>query len=206
MRKHDTLTDLSGGQDPSTKEKLLDAGKDAFYEKGYLGASLRQICSACGVTTGAFYFFFPSKEALFCAIVDPVIDACIKTGDSLVTSEINAPETGRENDLQMMEFEYRYRKEILILTEGAKGSCREHFRESILEHLEKSFRRFFAASLGREPNPDIIRILVQFRYESNISILKGAKDMEQALFLAEILACYADSGFQSLMEQYKDVL
>ncbi len=40
-----------------TKEKLLQSARAEFLAKGYQGASLRSICKASGVTTGALYFF-----------------------------------------------------------------------------------------------------------------------------------------------------
>ena len=61
-----------GGAD--TRKRLLKAAAKEFSERGYKGASLRQICSASGVTTGALYFFFESKEDLFRNVVKPVMD------------------------------------------------------------------------------------------------------------------------------------
>ena len=49
----------------STLERIQQAALDEFAEKGFLGASLRQIVKNAGVTTGAFYGYFSSKEALF---------------------------------------------------------------------------------------------------------------------------------------------
>ena len=54
-----------------TLENILQAAMEEFSEKGFLGASLRQIVKKAGVTTGAFYGYFSSKEALFNAIVEP---------------------------------------------------------------------------------------------------------------------------------------
>ncbi|MCR4755224.1 MAG: TetR/AcrR family transcriptional regulator [Lachnospiraceae bacterium] len=42
--------------------------------KGFSGASIRQICKDAGVTNGAFYAHFDSKEDLFDSIVRPVVD------------------------------------------------------------------------------------------------------------------------------------
>ena len=55
----------------STLERIQQAALDEFSEKGFLGASLRQIVKNAGVTTGAFYGYFSSKEALFASIVEP---------------------------------------------------------------------------------------------------------------------------------------
>ena len=56
---------------PDTLKKIEQAAMEEFSDKGFLGASLRQIVKKAGVTTGAFYGYFSSKEALFTAIVEP---------------------------------------------------------------------------------------------------------------------------------------
>lgn len=62
-----------------TRNHLLKAAAKEFSERGYKGASLRQICSASGVTTGALYFFFENKEDLFRNVVKPVMDPLAQT-------------------------------------------------------------------------------------------------------------------------------
>ena len=55
---------------PVTLKKIQEAAMEEFAEKGFHGASLRQIVKQAGVTTGAFYGYFSSKEALFASIVE----------------------------------------------------------------------------------------------------------------------------------------
>lgn len=45
------------------------AAKEEFLEKGFKSASLRNIVKIAGVTTGAFYGYYDSKERLFEALV-----------------------------------------------------------------------------------------------------------------------------------------
>ena len=45
-----------------TLERIQQAALDEFSEKGFLGASLRQIVKHAGVTTGAFTAIFPAKR------------------------------------------------------------------------------------------------------------------------------------------------
>ena len=54
-----------------TLERIKEAALAEFLDKGFQGASLRQIVKNAGVTTGAFYGYFSSKAALFAAIVEP---------------------------------------------------------------------------------------------------------------------------------------
>ena len=50
---------------PSHREKLLTAGLEVVFERGYCGASVRDIVQAAGVPQGSFTNHFRSKEA-FC--------------------------------------------------------------------------------------------------------------------------------------------
>ena len=54
----------------STLDRIHAAARDEFLAKGYQAASLRNIVKTAGVTTGAFYGYYDSKEALFAALVD----------------------------------------------------------------------------------------------------------------------------------------
>ena len=56
----------------STLIRIHQAAKAEFLEKGFRGASLRNIVKSVGMTTGAFYGYYKSKEELFEALVgDP---------------------------------------------------------------------------------------------------------------------------------------
>lgn len=47
-----------------TKEKIFDAAVDMFAENGYSGVSIRDIGRAVGITEGAVYKHYASKEAI----------------------------------------------------------------------------------------------------------------------------------------------
>jgi AcrR family transcriptional regulator len=52
-----------------TRQAILDAALNLFAEKGYFGTSLRDIATAVGVRESALYNYFPSKHALFEALI-----------------------------------------------------------------------------------------------------------------------------------------
>lgn len=56
------MTEQVGNE--KTREALINATIDEFANNGYQGASVAAICKRAGFTRGAFYFHFPSKEAL----------------------------------------------------------------------------------------------------------------------------------------------
>jgi TetR/AcrR family transcriptional regulator, transcriptional repressor for nem operon len=48
----------------SAKARLLDAAHGVVRRQGYAGTSVDDLCRAAGVTKGAFFHHFPTKEAL----------------------------------------------------------------------------------------------------------------------------------------------
>jgi TetR/AcrR family transcriptional repressor of nem operon len=61
-------------RDPErTRERLLQAAFREVYKSGFQSAGLDAILAAAGVTKGALYYHFDSKEALGYAIVEEVI-------------------------------------------------------------------------------------------------------------------------------------
>ena len=53
----------------TTLNLILSAAMQEFLKKGFKSASLRNIVKTAGVTTGAFYGYYDSKEDLFEALV-----------------------------------------------------------------------------------------------------------------------------------------
>jgi TetR/AcrR family transcriptional regulator, repressor for uid operon len=49
-------------------QRILDAAKSCFIRSGFSGASMQQICTEAGMSPGALYRYFPSKEAIVEAI------------------------------------------------------------------------------------------------------------------------------------------
>lgn len=52
------------------RAKLLAAGRELFGTFGLKKTGIREITQAVGISQGAFYLFFPSKEALYFAILE----------------------------------------------------------------------------------------------------------------------------------------
>ncbi len=53
-----------------TRAAILDAAVRRFAISGYNGASVDDICAEAGVSKGAFYHHFPSKQAAFLALIE----------------------------------------------------------------------------------------------------------------------------------------
>ena len=107
----------------NTIEKIKQTALDEFFMHGYNKASLRTICSRAGVTTGAMYFYFKNKEALFREIFEPLVVQYEELLVRYMKLELAEPELGTQLDVQMMQFILEHRKEAVIILEKAQGSC-----------------------------------------------------------------------------------
>lgn len=55
---------------PDARSKLLDAALTVIRTKGYSATTVDELCAAAGVTKGAFFHHFPSKDDLAVAAAD----------------------------------------------------------------------------------------------------------------------------------------
>lgn len=72
-----SLCEAGGDDGPSRAERreqqvqrILDAAKACFVRRGFQGASMHEICAEVGMSPGALYRYFPSKESIIEAIVE----------------------------------------------------------------------------------------------------------------------------------------
>lgn len=77
-----------------TRKAILGAAGEVFAEHGYAGATIYDVYTRCGVTKGAFYFHFSSKDELAQAVLDEQVSGQIgyldvpATGDAVKFQEI----------------------------------------------------------------------------------------------------------------------
>ena len=151
-----------------TKEKLLQSARAEFLAKGYQGASLRSICKASGVTTGALYFFFKDKDDLFTSLVAPQLNTLKAMLTEHMRQELLVLDSGEdaaENDFrddayasqQVLHLLYQNYDLFLLLLTGSYGSSLEHFVDELVAISEEHYRKLAdrqAALLGVTPPQD----------------------------------------------------
>lgn len=186
-----------------TMEKLKKAALEEFYDNGYAKAGLRNICRKAGVTTGAMYFSFENKEALFRAILDPLVQSYEEILARCMQLELADSSEGSDIDVLMMQFVLKHRKEAIVIMEKAQGSCYEGFRNRIENMMEQSFRMYYQSRLETPPDEGLIRILARQRLESCLQIVKEDCDMEYSLYLVKQTGIYASGGTERLIESLR---
>ncbi len=55
---------------PETEARILGAAAECFSRKGFDATGVADVCTTAGVSKGAFYHHFPSKQAVFLALLN----------------------------------------------------------------------------------------------------------------------------------------
>lgn len=187
-----------------TRDKIIEAAKKEFLLRGYEKASVRSICRRAGVTTGALYFLFESKEKLFHDMVSPFFLEWRHMAERLQKIEILHPETAEENEQQLMRALYRQKDLVILAMEKSGDTEYADLPRQIETILKEYFRQYFELYLRDRIDDKLITILVQGRIQAYMTILKECHTLEEALYLTECVASYADAGAKAVINQINE--
>jgi TetR/AcrR family transcriptional repressor of nem operon len=74
-------------QSEQTRQHIIDTASRLFARKGYYGMSISDLAKATGLTKGALYHHFDSKEAIFFAVIKMVRETWDRTVARVVLLE-----------------------------------------------------------------------------------------------------------------------
>ena len=172
----------------TTLENIQKAALVEFSEKGFLGASLRQIVKNAGVTTGAFYGYFSSKEALF-------------------AEAEQAAHMGEESGAYvrwMVDYICEHREPVKLLLCRAEGTSYEHFIHNMVEIEVEYTLRYVEVlrRLGRDVpalSQSLCHIIASSMFSGLFEIAVHDMPREQALRDVEQFRSFYAGGWLKLM-------
>ena len=201
------------GRESATQAKILAAATAEFLQKGFRGASLRQIVKSVGVTTGAFYRYYASKEELFDALVLPharrimelyeagAADFKNMTQDEKIRS---MGEVGRRCMKAIYEYARAHRDAFrLILAAPGSSKC-GGFIHRLTEREIAETRGFMSllAAHGRAvtvPSPRFEHIVVSGLFTALSELVVHDVPPEEALQCIDQLCDFHRAGWAKLM-------
>jgi TetR/AcrR family transcriptional regulator len=99
-----------------TRNKILEVAEKEFALEGYAGAHLQRIAEQVGVQKTALYYYFPSKAALYTAVLERMLEAF----DRCVSEALDRPGTPEEQLERLLRLmndllaEHRNYSQVLI--------------------------------------------------------------------------------------------
>lgn len=189
----------SNGQD--SRQKILDAALNVFYEAGFDGARVDVIARRAGVNQALIYYYFKSKEELFTELINININEMILEKGSIIGEKNVIDEVViKEVCSRMVDF-LKDKEKILsiVLGEILKNSRNENKNkgfELLLPVVKDGKDRLL--SLGIEPE-NIERALIA-------GIFFGGPPIITYIALGEKLADYYGIDKKYMHETFMELL
>lgn len=185
-------------------------------EKGYQGASLRNICKNAGVTTGALYFFFKDKDDIFASLVAPVLgsirtmmEAHMQQELQEVKGELQEGKDDFSDDIYasrriIHELYQNYDRVQLLLTKS-QGSSLAGCIDEFVAFTEKNYRMLADAQAKvcgvAAPDDYTIHWMAHMQIDAFVHLLTHESDEEKAVaHLGDILK-YLLAGWYALFQR-----
>ena len=197
----------------TTLALIHEAARKEFMDKGFQSASLRNIVKAAGVTTGAFYGYYRSKEELFDALVGEHYRYFMDryTG-ALNTFALLPPEMQREQvgkisgDTmeEVTEYAYQHLDAFKLLLCGAEGTKYEHMIHDMVEAEVEATHAFARVLEGMgapkyDMDPTLEHMLVSGFFAAYFELLIHDVPYEKATAYLRQLKAYSTAGWQAIM-------
>ena len=199
----------------TTLEKIHTAAKEAFMEYGFKSASLRSIVKTAGVTLGAFYGYYNSKEELFEALVGEQYNHMMECYRKAQTDFAALPpkkqlehmsEISGECMTEMLLYAYEHLDEFKLILCRSEGTRFSGMIDEMVEIEVKGTHDYkeVLKALGcpsPEIDPRLEHILITGMFGTFMELIIHEMPLEQALsYLNEMRAFYS-AGWMKIMGQ-----
>ncbi len=196
-----------------THENLLACAKKHFLKYGFERASIREICKDAHVTNGAFYNHFEDKEALFGALVEPIVQAVAEMYSNSVVRHFKLAQTDELKQLwklsedticQIIDYIYEHFDEFKLLLMQSSGTKYASFLDHVVRYDVQETQKLIAELKKRsvpvhDLEADEWHMLVHSYYSSIAEIVMHNYPKDAALKYAHTLAAFFSSGWQTVL-------
>lgn len=197
----------------NTLQNILSAGKAEFMEKGYKSASLRNIVKNAGVTTGAFYGYYASKEELFDELVKEHADYFmyeykkVQHDFKKLTPAEQEGEMGKTSGnwmIWIIDYIYDHLDAFRLIISRSEGTRYENFIHEIVEIEMESTHDFISVMKGSGKNiryidPQLEHILVSGMFTAFFEVVIHDMTKEQAKEYISELREFQTAGWTKIM-------
>jgi AcrR family transcriptional regulator len=125
-----------------TRNRLLEAAREVFGQRGYYGASLDEIAAEAGFSKGALYYNFGGKEGLFLALLEERLEERVSIIRDAFRNERTASDAMQQVARQYLQsFEQRQEFLLLYFEFWAHAVREPKFRPHLVAQLRQARQR-----------------------------------------------------------------
>lgn len=206
---------LMSEEEQTTLNLILSAAMKEFLEKGFKSASLRNIVKTAGVTTGAFYGYYNSKEDLFEALVgkqyNHFMDCFCKAQKEFAElppeeQPNNLTTTSGECMYEMLLYAYEHLNEFKLILCHSEGTRFSNLIDKMVEIETKGTHDYLAVleKLGR-PSPFIDErlehILITGMFNTFFELIIHEMPIKEATYYLKEMRAFYTAGWLKIMGQ-----
>ena len=198
---------------PKLAAGLLGAGKREVLEKGFQGASLRNIAASLGVTTGAIYGYYTDKEAMFDALVSEPGQELVEryrevqkafSARPLEEQVNNLPEVPEIEAAWMMAYIYDHFDAFKLITCAAAGTRYEHYLDTLAEIEDNAGRALIdrmreAGYPVPEIDDELIHIMSSALFNGMFETVRHDMPREKAMQYMNSLRDFYSAGWFKIL-------
>ena len=199
----------------TTLNLILSAAMKEFLEKGFRAASLRSIAKAAGVTTGAFYGYFKSKEDLFEALVGTQYAYFLNCFCEAQKQFAQLPPQQQPENLgsisgacmyDMLLYAYEHLNEFKLILCCSEGTRFANLIDEMAEIETKGTHDYLEVlkALGR-PSPPIDErlehILITGMFNTFFELIIHEMPLEEAKHYLQEMRAFYTAGWMKIMGQ-----
>jgi len=175
---------------------LTSCGKAEFLAHGFEKASLRVICRNAGVTTGAFYSHFKSKDELLRVILESDLGDVRSAVEAFAIPETHDADALAKAENDFVMFGLAHRDSVKLLLDGAEGSSFSHYGQDLFERFHVAVRNFLDA---RETgfDPDVVYMVARIEYQRCLELFSCDYDESSVRKAIAALTTYATAGLRT---------
>ena len=190
--------------DPHARDALIAAARAEFVRKGIHGARIEDITAACGLSKGAFYLHFESKEALFGELVQAFTARLAQDSEARVRDMAAfLLEEGMLSDRDFAEDSARYQRFVQLEVRHDLSTLEAMWdARDVLDVLIRGSQGTAFQSLVW----DLVDAEVQ-RVAQNFATIQGGcqarSDIDPQIFASFVVGTYLLVGKQMVQQQEK---
>ncbi|MGN6696475.1 MAG: TetR/AcrR family transcriptional regulator [Aquihabitans sp.] len=185
-------------QKAEVRERILAAGRGAFFDQGYDATTMAAIARQAGVATANIYRYFPDKSALFTAVLP---DELIAEHDRLLDVRVGAlvePIDGSDPADELLAFWLAHRREVATLLDHEGTTTRSWYGPAFVTRLADLVEANVAGGLdatGRQ----LVELVFDNTRRALARILRSTDDADQVRLLVAGFWSYQLPGLDGLV-------